>query len=59
MNNFDTKTKLHNLWKTFPSYRYINNAQYVRKRELEITKENDYIEQCRNEFKLNKVKKRP
>jgi hypothetical protein len=43
--------ELHQLWDNYPLYKFINGAQWVRKRELEIAEclldNTDWIEVCR------------
>lgn len=61
--------ELHQLWDNYPLYKFINGAQWVRKRELEIaeclTENDDWIEVCRivwqqrqEELEKSKKKKR-
>lgn len=51
--------ELHNLWDNYPLYKFINGAQWVRKRELQICEclteqdQQDWIEVCRSVW-LNK-----
>lgn len=45
--------ELHELWDNYPLYKFINGAQWIRKRELEICQSltqreaEDWIEVCR------------
>lgn len=43
--------ELHTLWDNYPLYKFINGAQWVRKRELDIceclTDREEWIEVCR------------
>jgi hypothetical protein len=45
--------ELHTLWDNYPLYKFINGAQWVRKRELDICESmtrsdaEDWIEVCR------------
>jgi hypothetical protein len=43
--------ELHNLWDNYPLYKFINGAQWIRKRELDISEclidREDWIEVCR------------
>ena len=45
--------ELHELWDNYPLYKFINGAQWVRKREIEIcqslteSETEDWIEICR------------
>lgn len=45
--------ELHSLWDNFPLYKFVNGAQWVRKRELDIAEcltereREDWIEVCR------------
>ena len=43
--------ELHNLWDNYPLYKFINGAQWIRKRELDIAEclidREDWIEVCR------------
>jgi hypothetical protein len=59
--------ELHNLWDNYPLYRFINGAQWIRKRELELAEclidREDWIEVCRvtwlqKQFEQTKVKSR-
>jgi hypothetical protein len=44
--------ELHRLWDQYPLYKFINGAQWIRQRELEIAESVDdaetWIELCRN-----------
>lgn len=61
--------ELHQLWDNYPLYKFINGAQWVRKREIDIceslTREEaeDWIEVCRvvwlEKQQETKVKKKP
>jgi hypothetical protein len=62
--------ELHNLWDNYPLYKFINGAQWVRKRELDICEcltekeREDWIEICRvvwsqKEQEKVKTKKKP
>ena len=63
--------ELHKLWDLYPLYKFINGAQWVRKRELEICEclmEDDreqWIEVCRSIWDMQqleeekKIKKDP
>jgi hypothetical protein len=59
---------LHNLWDNYPLYKFINGAQWVRKRELEIAESamdaETWIEVCRTVWQqrqeeLSKTKRKP
>jgi hypothetical protein len=43
--------ELHQLWDNYPLYKFMNGAQWVRKRELDIAEclldRDDWIEVCR------------
>lgn len=43
--------ELHNLWDNYPLYKFVNGAQWVRKRELDIAEcladRDAWIEVCR------------
>lgn len=59
--------ELHNLWDNYPLYKFINGAQWIRKRELDISEclldREDWIEVCRvvwleKQFAKSKDKKK-
>ena len=35
-SEFEIRDQLYNLWDNFPLYKFINGAQWIRKRELDI-----------------------
>lgn len=53
------KDELYHLWDNYPLYRFICDAQYIRKRELDISEclidREQYIEQCRYQYKIDKI----
>jgi len=57
--------ELHKLWDNYPLYKFINGAQWVRKRELDIAEclidREDWIEVCRTVWlqkQLDKIAKK-
>ena len=57
--------ELHELWSNYPLYKFVNGAQWIRKRELEIAQSidikdrDDWIELCRTTWQQKQTKKKP
>jgi len=53
---------LHELWDQYPLYKFVNGAQWVRKRELEIAEclvdRDDWIEVCRTVWQQREEEKK-
>jgi hypothetical protein len=53
---------LHELWYQYPLYKFVNGAQWVRKRELEIAEclvdRDDWIEVCRTVWQQREEEKK-
>lgn len=58
--------ELHELWNSYPLYKFVNGAQWIRKRELEIAQSIDdkdrdtWIELCRTTWQQKQpIKRKP
>lgn len=53
--------QLYNLWDNYPLYKFVNDAQWIRKRELQISEclidREEFIEICRINYKLKEIEK--
>ena len=53
------KDELFQLWENYPLYKFINGAQWIRKRELNIAEclidREEFIEQCRTVYHVEQL----